>query len=166
MKFFNKATISTVLVAILSGCMSPSLPATQKSVFIVMKTPVLRYADQGFVSRGADQVAVEIYANGVAVMKLKIMKAQICNGSGLFSCLSKKEFNTRFLSMHYPDDIMENIFRGKKVFGGVGVQANSGGFTQTIKKTGEYAIHYSVLNGSIVFRDTLSNILIKVKENR
>jgi hypothetical protein len=135
-------------------------------MFIVMKTPVLRYADQGFVSRSADQVAVEIYANGAAVMKLQIKKTEICNGSGLFSCLSKKEFNTRFLSMYYPKDIMENIFRGKKIFGGLGAEENSRGFTQTIKKAGEYAIHYSVLNGSIVFRDTISHIVIKVKENR
>ncbi len=159
--------IAVVSISILlSGCMSPSLPATQRSMFIVMKTPVLRYADQGFISRSSDKVEVEIYASGVAVMKLKIMKTQICNGSGLFGCLSKKEFNTRFLSMYYPKDILENIFRGEAIFSGEGLSQQRGGFTQSIQKPGVYDIQYTVLNGSIVFRDTISHILIKVKENR
>ena len=60
----------------------------------------------------------------------------------------------------------ENIFRGEKVFAGANLKPIAGGFEQNIRKAGVYAIKYTVLKGNIVFRDTLSNILIKVKENR
>ena len=169
MHFFRKINRATLIAAtmILSGCMATApQPKTEKSMFIVMKTPKLRYADQGFVSRTPSQVGVEIYANGAAVMKLTITASQVCNGSGLFGCMSKKAFNKRFLSAYYPADTLEQIFRGRPLFGGAGMQKQAGGFRQKITKEGQYAIEYTVLNGSIVFRDTISHILIKVKENR
>jgi len=169
MYFFTKIKQTTLIAAavILSGCVATTpQPKREKSMFIVMKTPKLRYADQGFVSRGDTGVDVEIYASGTAVMKLTITDTKICNGSGLFGCLSREAFNSRFLSAAYPADTLERIFRAEPIFGGAGMQKQPGGFRQTIAKSGLYAIEYTVLNGSIVFRDTISHILIKVKENR
>jgi len=158
-------TIGTVLV---TGCMTsqPSTPEIQKSTFIVMKTPVLRYADQGFVQKSSAATKVEIYSSGVAVMKLEITGSKVCNGSGLFSCMSKAEFNKRYLSASYPDSILEHIFRGEKIFSGVKLRAITGGFEQNILKTGAYDIKYTVSKGNIVFRDSITGILIKVRENR
>jgi hypothetical protein len=168
MKYFKKIVFGTITGLLLVGCMTtqPTVPEEQTSTFIVMKTPVLRYADQGFVHKGMGVTKVEIYASGVAVMKLEMTANKICNGSGLFSCMSKAEFNKRYLSSHYPDSTLENIFRGEKIFAGANVKAIAGGFEQNILKAGVYALKYTVLKGNIVFRDTISNILIKVKDNK
>ncbi len=167
MKRFQKILPSMIGSLFLIGCMGtqPTVPEVQKSMFIVMKTPVLRYADQGFVQKSAGITKIEIYASGVAVMKLEITGSKVCNGSGLFSCMSKAEFNKRYLSLSYPESILEHIFRGEKIFAGTNLKPITGGFEQTIVKSGAYAIHYTVLKKSIVFRDTISNILIKVKDN-
>jgi len=77
--------------------------------------------------------------------------------------MSKQSFNTEVLSAFYPDDILEHIFRGQEVFGGVDLTKTRNGFTQEIVKKGKYNIHYSVLNKQILFRDTMNDILIKVK---
>jgi len=165
MQDFKKIISGLMAVVFLGGCTSVQ-PTTEKSTFIVMKTPVFRYADQGFVRKGAGVTKLEIYANGIAVMKLDITQGEICNGTGLFSCMSKKEFNRRYLSAHYPEDTFEKVLRGEAIFGGKNLQRTKEGFSQKIVQAGSYAIDYTVLNHSIVFRDTISRILIKVKENR
>jgi len=168
MHYFWKTIVGVVAAAVLGGCMSvqpDTKQSTQKSTFIVMKTPVFRYADQGFVHKGAGITKLEIYASGVAVMKLEISGGKVCNGTGLFSCMSREEFNRHYLSAGYPADTFEKILRGEAIFGGKNLQREKAGFRQELVRSGSYAIHYAVLNHSIVFRDTISHILIKVKEN-
>ncbi len=164
MIFFKKILFIALAILIYTGC-SITQPLVQKSTFIVMKTPVFRYADQGFINKGKDETKIEIYASGTPVMKLEIGSSQVCSGSGLFSCLSKRDFNKRFLSADYPDDTLEKIFRGEKIFAGLNTEYKNGGFVQSIKKDSLYEINYSVFNGSIIFRDTINNILIKVRDS-
>jgi len=168
MKNLLKNIILLVSIVILTGCGFSKLahPSIEKSTFIVMKTPVFRYADQGFVQIKKGVTKIEIYANGTAIMKLEVFENRVCNGNGLFTCIGKKEFNKRYLSPYYPDNIFGKIFRGEKIFAGINLHTLENGFSQVITKEGEYNIAYTVLNGSIVFRDTISHILIKVKENR
>ena len=164
MNFWKKLLFSILLAIVHTSCTTPK-PSTQKSTFIVMKTPVFRYADQGFVNKSGSDTNIEIYASGTPVMKLEIGSTQVCSGSGLFSCMSKSEFNKRFLSASYPPDTLEKIFRGERVFAGIGISEQGDGFTQSISKDSLYDISYSVFNGSIVFRDTINNILIKVRSS-
>lgn len=167
----NKKIALCILFAILgTGCTSttpkvPDKPSTQKSVFVVMKTPVFRYADQGFIQKEAGSTKLEIYSSGSAIMKLYIKSGKVCNGTGLFSCMSKSEFNKRFLSSNYGDNLFENVLNGKTIFHkeGLNKKANNG-FKQKISKDGKYNIEYSVLNDKILFRDRVSNILIKVNK--
>lgn len=168
MKNVKKIILGAVAGVFLSGCagVQPlSQSSTQKSIFIVMKTPVFHYADQGFIRNEGSTTGLEIYASGVAVMKLDISGGKVCNGTGLFSCMSKKEFNKRYLSASYPEDTFEKILRGEAIFGGKNLQRSKEGFSQNITQSGSHAIAYTVLNHAIVFRDTLSHILIKVREN-
>jgi len=169
MKNLKKIILSTIVGVLLGGCagVQPSSQSSiEKSIFVVMKTPVFNYADQGFIRKKGSATGLEIYASGVAVMKLDINNGKVCNGTGLFSCMSKKEFNRRYLSASYPEDTFEKILRGEVIFIGQNLQRSKEGFSQKITQSGSHAIHYTVLNHAIVFRDTLSHILIKVKENR
>lgn len=162
MKIFTQKMLITISAALLVGCGNPQ-PQAQKSTFIVMKMSSIKYADQGFVSTGGGTTNVEIYSSGSAVMRLEISGSSVC--SGRFACISKREFNRRFMSKSYPKDTIGQIFRGEKIFGGIGTSREPDGFTQKIYKNGIYSIKYSVLNGSIIFRDTINNILIKVRYN-
>jgi hypothetical protein len=136
----------------------------QESAFIVLKTPVLRYADQGFVYENDEEVKVEIYGSGQALFSMTITPSSVC--SGTFSCMSRKHFNAKVLSSAYPDDILASIFRGKPIFGGEGLTRKRNGFTQKLINGNKYHIEYSVLNNETVFRDTINHILIKIKRLR
>jgi hypothetical protein len=78
--------------------------------------------------------------------------------------MNKSAFNKEVLNSMYPEDTLENIFRGRKLFNGVGMETKGNGFTQKIIKNDKYNIDYSVLNNQIIFHDTINSILIKVKK--
>lgn len=146
-------------VFFLSGCLQTQ-PYKTKSALIVWKTPSFRYADMGFVSDDGNSMKVEIYGVGAALMHLKIGDDMICMSR--FECMSKKNFTRKYLSLHYSDEILENIFRGKPIFAGAGLIQKRNGFTQKIEKFQTYQIEYSVLNNQTIFRDRINKILIKV----
>ena len=149
-----------LLVLLLSACTTKEY-AKQDSVFIVFKTPTFKHADLGFIYQNSDEIKIEIYGSGQALMSLNISNENIC--MSLFECMSPKSFNKTILTSLYPDEILDHIFRGKEIFMGENVTKMRNGFTQTIVKQGKYSIDYSVLNKQILFRDTINNILIKVK---
>lgn len=166
---FKNAIIVSAIVVMLAGCsatVATSAPVVQqKSMFIVMKLPSIKYADQGFVSSDGSSTKVEIYSNGVPVMKMDISDSNVCSGSGLFSCMSKSSFNEKFLSSSYPDDTFEQILLGQPIFGSEGLEGGGDNITQRISKDGQYNISYTVIQGSIEFRDIQNNILIKIRNN-
>ncbi|HFS82702.1 MAG TPA: hypothetical protein ENK71_01925 [Epsilonproteobacteria bacterium] len=143
----------------LSGCAQRELHA-EKSAMIVWKSPAFRYADMGFVSDNGSRLQVEIYGSGTALMRLKVDKDSICMSR--FSCMTKERFNRELLCASYPGDTLENIFRGKPLFGGKSLLKKRNGFTQTIQKSHTYHIVYTVSTNQIIFRDTINQIVIKV----
>lgn len=157
-----KRTVSLLMVSFLFGACAPKEYIKQNSTFIMFKTPTFKYADMGFIYENEEEVKVEIYGSGQALISLEISKNKIC--MSLFECMSNKQFNKEALSVLYPDEILDDIFRGKTIFNGVSLEKNSNGFTQNIVKENQYNIHYSVLNNEIIFRDTINAISIKIKK--
>jgi len=148
------------LLLFLQACVSqPYLK--ENAALIVFKTPTFRYADMGFIYENSDEVKVEIYGNGQALMTLKMTQNSVC--MSLLECMSKKSFNQKVLSATYPESILNNIFQGKVIFAGLNLKQTRNGFTQKLMETNKYNINYSVLNKQIIFRDTINDILIKVK---
>jgi len=149
-----------LMILLLSACgRQPYLK--QSSAFIVLKTPTMRYADQGFVYENADEVKVEIYGSGQALFSLRVTSASVCTGA--LQCMSKKTFNEKVLTTYYPEDTIEAIFRGKPIFSGKELVKKRNGFTQKLINGNKYHIMYSVLNNQTIFRDTINHILIKIK---
>ncbi len=146
-------------VLLLWGCAEPSY-TKQNSAYIVLKTPTFKYADMGFIYENSGEVKAEIYGSGQALMTLRVTKDSVCMSR--LECMSKSTFNRQVLSSEYPPDTIEQIFRGKPVFGGANMVQKRNGFTQKLIKTDKYHIEYSVLNNQIRFRDTINEILIKV----
>ena len=157
---FKKSFFLLVMAVILSACASTEY-TSQKSVFIVFKTPTFKVADLGFMYENKEEIKVEMYSNGQVIMALLLGKETICMST--FECLDKKSFNQRVLSAVYPVDILSKIFRAKPIFKGENMSKTRNGFTQHIMKTAQYDINYSVLNKQVIFHDTINDILIKVK---
>ena len=156
-----KKIVFIVLLGLLLNACATKEYTTQESVFIVFKTPAFKHADLGFIYQNENELKVEIYGSGQAIMSLEISESLVCMGA--LKCMGKSGFNETVLSANYPETILDNIFKGKEIFGSKNVTKTRNGFTQNIIKTNKYNIKYSVLNKQIVFRDTINNILIKVK---
>ena len=146
---------------LLSACATKEY-VEQNAALIVFKTPTFKYADMGFIYENKEEIKAEIYGSGQALMTLEISKSSVCMSR--FECMGKKSFNQEVLSALYPDEILDDIFRGKVIFNGAGLEKSSNGFTQKIIKENKYNIHYSVLNNEVIFRDTINTILIKIKK--
>jgi hypothetical protein len=147
------------LLTVLFGCAKPSFK-TEESAYIVWKTPSFRYADQGFVYKAPKRMRIEIYGSGQELMRLDIEEEKIC--SSFLACTDKGTFNEKMLSRWYPESILEDIFSGRAIMNGEGMTPNRNGFTQNIRHGKKYEIHYSVLNNTVIFRDTINKIFIKV----
>mgnify|MGYP000099028028 CR=1 FL=1 len=157
-----KRTVSIFIMGfLLSACASKEY-VKQNSAYIMFKTPTFKYADMGFIYENKEEIKIEIYGSGQALMSLEISETSVC--MSLLECMGKSAFNKEVLSDMYPEDILENIFRGRAVFNGVGLERKGDGFTQKIIKTDKYNIEYSVLNNEVIFHDTINTIDIKIKK--
>ena len=157
-----KRTVSIFIMGfLLSACASKEY-VQQNSAYIMFKTPTFKYADMGFIYENKEEIKIEIYGSGQALMSLEISETSVC--MSLLECMGKSAFNKEVLSDLYPEDIMENIFRGRALFNGAGLEKKGTGFTQKIVKKDKYNIDYSVLNNEVIFHDTINTIDIKIKK--
>ncbi len=153
-----------VLFLIFSGCATKNSVAKedQESAFIVIRTPSMQYADQGFIYKKPDWTKIEIYGMGQPLLSIEINGMNICMST--FECMSKRDFNAKVLDAHYPPTLLEHIFRGEAIFDKQGFVPSRDGFSQKVTKKGEYDISYTVTATERKFRDKINNILIKVRE--
>ena len=158
-----KKIVLTITLLLISGCSSKNIvkEKNQESAFIILKTPKIKYADMGFIYRADSFIKVEIYEMGQAIMSLTINGMNICLST--LKCMEKRDFNKEMLVASYPDTLLENIFRGKPIFGGKNLKKDNNGFTQNIEERGEYSIKYRVNGENKIFRDTKNHIKIEVR---
>lgn len=156
-----KKNIFLLLFGVLLTACSTKEYMKQESAFILFKTPTFKYADMGFVYSRDDEIKTELYGSGQALISLTITQNTIC--FSLLQCMSKKTFNSEVLSAYYPEDLLENVFRGSSVFKGENLVKTRNGFTQKIVKKGKYNIEYNVFNKQILFHDRMNDIMIKIK---
>jgi len=155
-----KKIIFYLTLLVISGCSSKD-PTTQNSAFIVLRTPSFTYADMGFIDKLQERTKIEIYAMGQPALKLDVNQVNVCLSA--FECMSMEDFNAKFLSKYYPANTLEKIFRGLPLFNGASLYQSSNGFTQQLMQEGKYNIEYRVQQGETVFRDTINQIIIKVR---
>ncbi len=157
---YTRAILLLVASFFLSACAQKQY-VKQDSAFIIFKTPTFKYADMGFIYENAEELKVDIYGNGQALVSLKISENSVC--MSFLKCMSRSEFNKKILNSVYPDNMLDDIFRGKPIFNGANLIQNRNSFTQSIINKNKYNIEYTVLNNEIVFSDTINDILITIK---
>jgi len=156
----KKIILMSIVILLINAC-APKEYTKEESVFILFKTPSFKHADLGFIYDNEKEMKIEIYGSGQVVMTLEISETSVC--MSLFECMGKKSFNRLVLNKNYPETILADIFRGMPIFNGKDLKKTRNGFTQKLSQAGKYKINYSVLNKQIIFRDTINDILIKVK---
>jgi hypothetical protein len=157
----KKVLFMSIVLLLFIGC-TQKLPVKERSALIVIKTPTMRYADMGFISKYDGYTKLQIYGLGQPLLSFDINKDTIC--MSLLECMSKSEFNRKILSEYYTDDMLENIFNGRPIMSSVNFVQSINGFTQKIKQNGLYEIEYVVTNKNIFFNDKINKITIKVDE--
>ena len=147
-----------VCVLIFSGCTIKNYDITQTKI-IIIKSPKLKFADIGYVRNSDKSIELELFVAGKAVEKITINHL-ICTSEG---CMSKQGFNKDYLNASYPDDILQNVILGQKIYGGKNLTKIKDGFEQHIKAW-HVDITYKVTSHAILFKDRYNKIILKFKD--
>jgi len=150
---------ASLLLLLLSGCTARPF-VNSHTATIILKTPKIKFADQGYIRSNEDLVALELFSAGHPVGKFEIESMVCVDGEG---CMRKSSFNAEYLNVYYPDTLMENVLRGRPIYGGVNFIKNEHGFEQHILD--EFVeIKYRVSERQIYFKDRQNRVLIKIKK--
>ncbi len=157
MRSFLKLLALLLGAFIINSCVGsmPEYKNTQ-SHYIIFKTPKFAYADMGFVAKAPNEVKVEIYSNGQAVVRLRITPTQVCMSQ--LKCMSGKKFNSEYLGAPYPEDTLFRVFRGEEIFNGEGKEELGDGFIQRVG-----SVEYKVVGDKVSFIDSTNGVKIEIK---
>ena len=148
---------ASILLIGFSGC-SVKTYQTNETKIITFKTPKMRFNDLGYIRSSDNEIQVDLFSAGQAVKRFEIGML-ICLTEG---CISKSAFNEDYLNEAYPDDTMQNILLGEKIFEGRDLIKNDLGFGQYIRDE-KYDITYRVTADEIYFKDKVNSILIRIR---
>lgn len=147
-----------VFILFFSACSIKEYEQTKSKLFII-KSPLIKFADLGYVRNSGKVIEVELFMAGKSIKKIEINHL-ICIDEG---CMSKSGFNEDYLHSSYPDDILQNILLGMPIYDKLNLEKNEDGFAQKIKNENVY-IKYKVDNKQIFFKDIKNKIIFKIKE--
>ena len=150
--------IFLTFLLLFSGCSIKNYEQTQTKIIIIKSTKI-KFADIGYLRNSEKSIELEMFVAGHAVEKISINHL-ICVSEG---CMSKSGFNQEYLHHSYPDDILQDIFLGSKIYDGIQSVQTSDGFEQNIVDA-DVNIKYSVDSESIFFKDRKNKIIIKIKD--
>ena len=147
-----------VFILFFSACSIKEYEQTKSKLFII-KSPLIKFADLGYVRNSGKVIEVELFMAGKSIKKIEINHL-ICVDDG---CMTKSGFNEDYLHSSYPDDILQNILLGMPIYDKLNLEKNEDGFAQKIKNENVY-IKYKVDNKQIFFKDIKNKIIFKIKE--
>ncbi len=152
-----KTSLSIFLLLFFGGCGIRHYALSSADI-VIIKSPHLRYADEGYISHSKDAVLLQMYEAGTLVKTIRLNHLICVDSEG---CLTKQMFNDKYLSSSYPPDILQDIILGKKIYKGKNYIKVQGGFTQQISNL-HVNIFYSVISHVIVFKDFKNHIFLKI----
>jgi len=152
--------ILIVLMLLFNACSIKNYEQTESKI-IIIKSPQLRFADLGYIRNSDSSIELELFVAGKSVKKISINHL-ICVDSG---CMSKSAFNEAYLNAAYPNDLLQNIILGRKIYAGENSVKTADGFEQIIQ-TQDVDIKYSVTTNLISFKDKKNRIIFKIKDTK
>jgi len=153
-----KFVLNGILILSLFGCALKPEPESSKSLYLVLKTPLIRLADYAFIKRHSNYTRLHVLNAGQVVLDMRLSEQLCFNGP----CYERTLFNKRFFkNEHYPM-LLDDILEAKAIYDGVGLEKIDGGFIQSIELKNSQ-IFYQVLKSSVRFEDKIQNIKILIK---
>ncbi|MFK5937675.1 MAG: hypothetical protein QM497_04670 [Sulfurimonas sp.] len=147
-------------ILLFAGCSIKNYEQIDAKI-IIIKSPQLKFADLGYVRHNDKDIELELFVAGQVVKKISINHL-ICVDEG---CMLKGSFNKEYLHASYPDDILQNIILGRKIYAGENSLKIADGFRQAIKRK-DVDIDYSVTSKVISFKDKKNRIIFKIKDTK
>ncbi len=154
---FHK-TLLALFILLFTSCSIKNYEQTVPKI-IIIKSPKIKFADLGYIRNSDSAIELELFIAGNAVEKITINHL-ICVTQG---CLSKSAFNSEYLNVSYPDELLQNILLGREILSGKNRVKNSDGFEQKIFSK-EFDITYRVSSNAIFFKDRKNKIIFKIKD--
>jgi len=105
--------ILLILTIIFSACSVKNYEQVQSKI-IIIKSPKLKFADLGYLRNTKNAIELELFVAGKVVEKFSINHL-VCVSEG---CMSKRNFNEKYLNAAYPDELLQNILLSKEIFDG------------------------------------------------
>ena len=147
-----------VFVLIFSACSTKDYAQT-KTKIVIIKSPLIKFADIGYIRNTDDKVSLELFIAGQRIQKIDINHL-ICVDEG---CLTKSGFNKDYLNENYPNEILQNILLARPIFEAKNLIKTDDGFVQKII-TENMEIKYRVSSNVTFFKDLKNRIIFKIKE--
>lgn len=94
------------------GCASKH-PIKSRSSTIIIKTPTMKYYDNGFIVYYKDYVKLQLLNIGKVILDLEIYPNKICKST--FECVSAKDFNKEYLNATYDEDFLYKLFKSNEI---------------------------------------------------
>ena len=145
-------------ILLFTSCSVTNYEHTQTKI-IIIKSPLIKFADVGYIRNSDDEVSLELFSAGVRVEEITINHL-ICVSDG---CMSKGGFNKEYLHNEYPDDTLQDILLARPIFDGKALIKTEDGFEQKIK-TKHIDITYRVNKRRTFFKDKRNRIILNIKE--
>ncbi|MDA3945304.1 MAG: hypothetical protein PF439_01305 [Helicobacteraceae bacterium] len=161
MRKFYTLWVSLAALLLMGGCGARPYVQTSPAT-IILKSPKLKFADSGYIRSNENLVALELFSAGQAVAKIEVENLICVEGEG---CMRKSAFNADYLSIHYPDTLLENILRSQPIYDGQNLVRYDDGFEQNIVNDA-VDIRYRIRPGTIYFKDQKNSVLIKIKKEK
>ena len=153
-----KYLLATFVVFIFFGCSLKEFNHTESKI-IIIKSPMLKFADVGYIRNTDKYVQLELFMAGKSIKKIDINN-MICVDEG---CMSKSSFNKEYLNENYPDDFLQNLLLGRPIFNSKNYRKTYDGFVQNIIDR-HVNITYRKTNKSLFFKDRKNKIIFKIKD--
>ena len=149
--------LTLVFLLLFTGCSVKNYQQTQSKI-IIIKSPLIKFADLGYIRNTNNSVNLELFIAGQRIQNIEINHL-ICVDDG---CMTKSGFNADYLNSHYPDNILQNILLSRPIFGSKNKLKIDDGFEQRIVNE-NVEIIYRVTSKVIYFKDKKNRIIIKIK---
>jgi len=150
--------ILLILTIIFSACSVKNYEQVQSKI-IIIKSSKLKFADLGYLRNTKNAIELELFVAGKVVEKFSINHL-VCVSEG---CMSKRNFNEKYLNAAYPDELLQNILLSKEIFDGKNRIKTLDGFEQNIENN-DVNISYRVSTKSMEFKDRKNRIIFKIRD--
>jgi len=154
----KKIAIFMMLALFFVGCAVKRDIQKSESYVVTIKMKGMAFNDTGFLKYANHYTELQLFDLSNLVLDIKISD-DICINS---HCLSKSDFNRRFLTPLYPKTLLENVLNKKPIFKKEGYQRTKEGFLQIIDKKNLH-IKYIISDDKLYFKDFTNHFFIKLR---